>query len=336
MTYPDKTVYPVASCNDKDFQNLMHVYMDAVFYPNIYEHEEIFRQEGWSYKLDSPDGDLEYNGVVYNEMKGAFSSPEGVLDRVILNSLFPDTSYANESGGDPEFIPELTYEQFLNFHRKYYHPSNSYIYLYGDMDMKEKLQWLDREYLSRFDQIPLDSEIKYQKPFEKVKELEIEYSISSEETEEDNTYLSYNKVIGTSLDERLYLAFQILDYALLSAPGAPLKKALVDAGIGKDIMGSYDNGIYQPIFSVIAKNANLEQKEEFLSIIEGTLKDIVEKGIDKKALEAGINYHEFRFREADFGNYPKGLMYGLRCLTVGFMTKKNHSSTCRQFRLLTF
>ncbi|GKH31786.1 insulinase family protein [Muricomes sp. OA1] len=312
MTYPDKTVYPVASCNDKDFQNLMHVYMDAVFYPNIYEHEEIFRQEGWSYKLDSPDGDLEYNGVVYNEMKGAFSSPEGVLDRVILNSLFPDTSYANESGGDPEFIPELTYEQFLNFHRKYYHPSNSYIYLYGDMDMKEKLQWLDREYLSRFDQIPLDSEIKYQKPFEKVKELEIEYSISSEETEEDNTYLSYNKVIGTSLDERLYLAFQILDYALLSAPGAPLKKALVDAGIGKDIMGSYDNGIYQPIFSVIAKNANLEQKEEFLSIIEGTLKDIVEKGIDKKALEAGINYHEFRFREADFGNYPKGLMYGLQ------------------------
>ena len=312
MTYPDKTVYPVASCNDKDFQNLMHVYMDAVFYPNIYEHEEIFRQEGWSYKLDDADSKLEYNGVVYNEMKGAFSSPEGVLDRVILNSLFPDTSYANESGGDPDFIPELTYEQFLDFHRKYYHPSNSYIYLYGDMDMEEKLLWLDKEYLSKFDKISVDSEIKYQEPFEKVKELEMEYSISSEESEEDNTYLSYNKVIGTSMDEKLYLAFQILDYALLSAPGAPLKKALVDAGIGKDIMGSYDNGIYQPIFSVVAKNANLEQKEEFLSIIEGTLKDIVEKGIDKKALEAGINYHEFRFREADFGNYPKGLMYGLQ------------------------
>ena len=312
MTYPDKTVYPVASCNDKDFQNLMHVYMDAVFYPNIYEHEEIFRQEGWSYKLDDADSKLEYNGVVYNEMKGAFSSPEGVLDRVILNSLFPDTSYANESGGDPDFIPELTYEQFLDFHRKYYHPSNSYIYLYGDMDMEEKLLWLDKEYLSKFGKISVDSEIKYQEPFEKVKELEMEYSISSEESEEDNTYLSYNKVIGTSMDEKLYLAFQILDYALLSAPGAPLKKALVDAGIGKDIMGSYDNGIYQPIFSVVAKNANLEQKEEFLSIIEGTLKDIVEKGIDKKALEAGINYHEFRFREADFGNYPKGLMYGLQ------------------------
>lgn len=312
MTYPDKTVYPIASCNDKDFQNLMHVYMDAVLYPNIYKHEEIFRQEGWSYKLDDAESKLEYNGVVYNEMKGAFSSPEGVLDRMILNSLFPDTSYANESGGDPEVIPKLTYEQFLDFHRKYYHPSNSYIYLYGDMDMEEKLDWLDKEYLSKFDKIEVDSEIRYQKPFDAVKEIEMEYSISSEESEEDNTYLSYNKVIGTSLDEKLYLAFQILDYALLSAPGAPLKKALVDAGIGKDIMGSYDNGILQPIFSVIAKNANLEQKEDFLKVIENTLKDIVENGINKKALEAGINYHEFRFREADFGNYPKGLMYGLQ------------------------
>ena len=311
MTYPDKTVYPVASCNDKDFQNLMHVYMDAVFYPNIYQHDEIFRQEGWSYKLDEPDGKLEYNGVVYNEMKGAFSSPEGVLDRVILNSLFPDTSYAYESGGDPEEIPNLTYEQFLDFHRKYYHPSNSYIYLYGDMDMEEKLKWLDENYLCEFDAAEVDSEICFQKPFDKMIEVEKTYSISSEETEEENTYLSYNKVIATSLDEKLYQEFQILDYALLSAPGAPLKKALMDAGIGKDIMGSYDNGIYQPIFSIIAKNAEPQQKEQFVQVIEDTLRKIVEDGIDRKALEAGINYHEFRFREADFGNYPKGLMYGL-------------------------
>ena len=312
MTYSDKTVYPIASCNDKDFQNLMHIYMDAVFYPNIYEHEEIFRQEGWSYRLDEEEGKLQYNGVVYNEKKGAFSSPEGVLDRVIQNSLFPDTSYANESGGDPDVIPELTYEQFLNFHRKYYHPSNSYIYLYGNMNMEEKLDWLDKEYLCKFEMDPVDSEIRYQEPFDRVKEMEITYSISSEESEEDNTYLSYNKVIGTSLDEKLYLAFQVLDYALLSAPGAPLKKALVDAGIGKDIMGSYDNGIYQPVFSVIAKNANLDQKQAFVETVEGTLRRIVEQGIDRKALEAGINYHEFRFREADFGNYPKGLMYGLQ------------------------
>ena len=312
MTYPDKTVYPVASCNDKDFQNLMHVYMDAVFYPNIYQNDKTFRQEGWSYHLDDPDGELTLSGVVYNEMKGAFSSPEGVLDRVILNSLFPDTSYANESGGDPEVIPELTYEQFLDFHRKYYHPSNSYIYLYGDMDMEEKLRWLDEKYLSDFDQIEVDSEIRNQQPFTEMKEIVQEYSIASDENISDNTYLSYNKVIGTSLDEKLYLAFQILDYALLSAPGAPLKKALLDAGIGKDIMGSYDNGVYQPIFSVIAKNANMEQKEEFIRVIEDTLKNIAENGIDRKSLRAGINYHEFRFREADFGNYPRGLMYGLQ------------------------
>lgn len=314
MTYPDKTVYPVASCNDKDFQNLMHVYMDAVLYPNIYEHEEIFCQEGWSYQLESLDEKLEYNGVVYNEMKGAFSSPEGVLDRVVLNTLFPDTSYANESGGDPEVIPELTYEQFLDFHRKYYHPSNSYIYLYGDLDIEEKLNWLDKEYLSDFDMETVDSEILFQKPFSEMAEVEIPYSIASEESEEDNTYLSYNKVIGTSLDRELYMAFQILDYALLSAPGAPLKKALTDAGIGKDIMGSYDNGIYQPIFSVISKNANVEQKEAFVKMIEDVLSDIAKEGIDKKALEAGINYHEFRYREADFGNYPKGLMYGLQLM----------------------
>ena len=312
MTYPDKTVYPVASCNEKDFQNLMDVYMDAVLHPNIYKHEEIFRQEGWNYHLEEADGELSYNGVVYNEMKGAFSSPDGVLDRMILNSLFPDTTYANESGGDPDVIPELTYEEYLNFHRTYYHPSNSYIYLYGNMDMEEKLNWLDQEYLSAYDKKEVDSEIHLQKPFEKMHDITKPYSIASNESTEDNTYLSYNKVIGTSLDEKLYLAFQILDYALLSAPGAPITKALLEAGIGKDISGSYDSSTYQPIFSIVAKNANEEQKAEFVKVIEDTLKGIVENGMDKKALEAGINYHEFRYREADFGGYPKGLMYGLQ------------------------
>ena len=314
MTYPDKTVYPVASCNDKDFQNLMHVYMDAVLYPNIYNHDKTFRQEGWSYKLDEKDGELSYNGVVYNEMKGAFSSPEGVLDRVVLNTLFPDNCYANESGGDPEVIPQLTYEQFLDFHRTYYHPSNSYIYLYGDMDMEEKLRWLDEEYLCHYDKKDVNSEIHLQKPFDEVQEKTFEYSIASDESTEENTFLSYNKVIGTTLDRELYQAFEILDYALLSAPGAPLKKALTDAGIGKDIMGSYDNGVYQPIFSVVAKNAEESQKDEFVKVIEDVLRDQVKNGINQKALLAGINYNEFRYREADFGNYPKGLMYGLQVM----------------------
>ena len=229
MTYPDKTVYPVASCNDKDFQNLMHVYMDAVFYPNIYEQDKTFRQEGWSYKLDAPDEELKLSGVVYNEMKGAFSSPEGVLDRVILNSLFPDTSYANESGGDPEVIPDLTYEQFLDFHRKYYHPSNSFIYLYGDMDMEEKLRFIDKEYLSKYDTLEIDSEIKMQKPFDKPAEVESYYPISDGESEEDNTILSWNVVLDTTLNKEEVLAFQVLDYVLMTMPGAVLKQKIIDS-----------------------------------------------------------------------------------------------------------
>lgn len=314
MTYPDKTVYPVASCNDQDFQNLIHVYMDAVFYPNIYDRKEIFQQEGWHYELEEPEGELTLNGVVYNEMKGAFSSPEGVLDREILASLYPDTTYANESGGDPDAIPELKYSEFLDFHSRYYHPSNSYVYLYGNCDMAEKLTWLDQAYLGKYDKLPIDSQVKLQKPFEKMAQVTRSYSISGEESLEHNTYLSYNKAVGTTLDARLYLAMQVVEYVLLSAPGAPLKQALLDAGIGKDILSSYDNGIRQPMFSIIAKNADACQKEAFVETIERTLSRIAEEGMDPRALEAGINYFEFRYREADFGNYPAGLMYGLQVL----------------------
>lgn len=312
MTYPDKTMYPVASCNDKDFQNLMDVYLDAVLHPNIYEREEIFRQEGWSYSIESPEAELKYNGVVYNEMKGAFSSPEGVLNREILSSLYPDTSYGNESGGDPDYITDLRYSDFLDFHKKYYHPSNSYIYLYGAMDFKEKLEWLDKEYLSEYEAQAIDSELRDQLPFTSVKEVEKEYSISEGETEEDNTYLSYNLSVGKSLDKNLAIAFQILEYALISAPGAPLKQALLDAGIGKDILGGFDSSVKQMLFSIVAKNSNLDKKDKFIEIIKETLKKLVEGGLDKNALKAGINYFEFRYREADYGRFPKGLMYGLQ------------------------
>lgn len=311
MTYPDKTMYPVASCNDQDFKNLMHVYLDAVLFPNIYEKEEIFRQEGWHYELEDVNGPLTLNGVVYNEMKGAFSSPEDVLDREIFNSLFPDTPYGVESGGDPACIPDLKYSEFLSFHSRYYHPANSYIYLYGDMDMEERLDWLDREYLSKYDEIPVDSKIPRQQPFKQVKELEMEYPVSDNETEEGNSYLSYNVVVGDSLDVEMCTAFEVLDYTLLSAPGAPLKQALLDAGIGKDILGSYEDGIYQPFFSIVAKNTKPEDKERFVALIQDTLKEIVEKGVDQKAIAAGIHYMEFRFREADFSSFPKGLMYGI-------------------------
>ncbi len=314
MTYPDKTIYPVASCNSKDFQNLMEVYLDAVFHPNIYQHREIFCQEGWHYEMEDLESPLTINGVVYNEMKGAFSSPDEVLSREIFKALYPDTSYAYESGGDPEAIPDLSYEQFLAFHQKYYHPCNSYIYLYGDMDMEEKLNWMDQEYLSKFEKIQIDSKIKLQKPFGKTREVEIPYPIASGEPLEDNTYLSYNVSTGTILDKTLYVAFDILDYALLSAPGAPLKQALLDAKIGKDIMASFDNYSLQPMLSIVAKNSNPERKEEFLSIIQRVLKEQVAHGINKKSLLAGINSFEFRYREADFGSYPKGLLFGIKCL----------------------
>lgn len=314
MTYPDKTVYPIASCNDKDFANLMNVYLDAVFHPNIYKKEEIFKQEGWHYELENADAPVTINGVVYNEMKGAFSSPESLLDSVILQSLFPDTTYRYESGGDPDVIPKLTHEAYLDFHRRYYHPCNSYIYLYGDMDMEERLDFLDREYLSRYETIGLDSKVAVQQPFEAPVTMTRPYSITSSDTMENNTYLSYNAVVGTNLMQELSQAFDILDYALLSAPGAPLKQALLDAGIGKDVMGGFDNSCLQPVFSVVAKNANSSDRERFVSVIEDTLRDIVKNGLNKKALLAGINSSEFAFREADYGRYPKGLMYGLDCL----------------------
>ena len=314
MTYPDKTVYPVASCNDKDFHNLMDVYMDAVLHPNIYKEEKIFRQEGWHYELESKDAPLIYNGVVYNEMKGAYSSPESILDSVTQKTLFPDTCYGKDSGGDPVHIPELSYEKFLDFHKTYYHPSNSYIYLYGDMDMAEKLNWLDEEYLSHYEERPVDSRIREQKAFEAPVEREFSYSITEGESEGDATYLSVNTVVGDDLDPKLYVAFQILEYTLLDAPGAPLKQALIDAGIGKDVMGGYENGILQPYFSVIAKDANKEQKGEFLAIVKGTLRKLADQGINRKSLLAGMNYFEFKYREADYGSAPKGLMYGLQCL----------------------
>lgn len=314
MTYPDKTVYPVASCNDQDFKNLMDVYLDAVFNPNITKYEEIFKQEGWHYELTGKDDELKINGVVYNEMKGAYSSPDEVLSSQIYRSLFPDNTYSKDSGGNPEYIPKLTYEAYLDFYHKYYHPSNSYIYLYGDMDVVERLEWLDKEYLSLYDYKKVNSEINKQPAFDEIKNVEAQYSITMDDSQENKTYLSYNRVVGDTLDEMLYQAFDVLDYALVSSPGAPVKQALIDAGIGDDVYGSYDAGILQPVFSFVAKNANAFQADEFESIIENTLKEVVKTGINKEALLAGINSSEFKFREADFGQFPKGLLFGLNCL----------------------
>ena len=316
MTYPEKTLYPIASYNERDFKNLMEVYLDAVFYPNITKYREIFMQEGWHYELASEDAPLTINGVVYNEMKGAYSSPDEVLETAIMEALFPDNTYSKNSGGNPEKIPELTYEQYLAFYHKYYHPCNSYIYLYGDLDITERLIWLDEEYLSHYDadEVEVNSKIKLQKPFAKVVSERRTYPITEEEPEEKHTYLSYNKVVGTVLDRELYQAFSVLDYVLVSAPGAPVRQALIDAGIGEDVYGSFEDGMLQPMFSIVAKNADEADRDRFVEIIEKTLQKLVKEGLNQDALLAGINSAEFRFREADYGQFPKGLLYGLQCM----------------------
>ena len=311
MTYSDKTLYPVASLNKKDFHNLMHVYLDGVFYPNIFDKKEIMMQEGWHYEYDEEEQCLKYNGVVFNEMKGVYSSAEEILYRLIAQSLLPDTCYGFESGGDPECIPDLSYEEFLDFHRQYYHPSNSYIYLYGDMDAAYELDFIDKEYLSKYDYLEIDSRITDQKEFEKPQYISSEYSLADAEEEKNNTYLSYNVCIGKSVDKKLACAINVLDHALLGSAGAPLKTALIDAGIGKDIFSSYDDGINQPTFSIIAQNANKEDEEKFIKIIDDTLTDICKNKINRKSLLASISYFEFKHKEGNYGRFPKGLMLGL-------------------------
>ena len=313
MTYPDKTVYPVASCNDQDFKNLMSVYMDAVLKPNIYKEEKIFRQEGWHYETDE-EGNLIINGVVYNEMKGAFSSPDDVLSRETFSSLYPDITYGVESGGDPKNIPDLTYEAFLDFHRRYYHPVNSYIYLYGNADMEERLDWLDKEYLDKYERIDIASEVGVQKAFDKPVYINKPYPITDDESDEKQTYLSYNAVVGDVMDPELYIAFQMIDYALVGAEGTPLRKALLDAGIGTEINSQYENGIYQPYYSIVAKNADESDLKEFERIISEALDRVYKEGFDENALLACVNSLEFRFREGDTGTYPKGLLYGLKAM----------------------
>ena len=309
MTFPDKTIYPVASCNEQDFKNLMDVYMDAVLYPNIHSKEEIFKQEGWHYELDSKEGELTYNGVVYNEMKGAFSSPDGILGRESLNSLFPDTAYGVESGGNPEYIPNLTYEKFKEFHKKYYHPSNSYITLYGNCNMEETLKWIDEEYLSNFDKIEIDSSLEVQKPFDKLREKVVLYPVSKEQGTENKTLMSYNVALQPATPACDLMAIDVITQVLLQAAGAPLVQALLEEKIGDVVTGSFDSGILQPVFSITTKNTNESEKEKFVNKIEEKLAEYVKNGLNKKALQAAINSYEFKLREADYGGMSKGLIY---------------------------
>ena len=312
MTFSDKTVYPVASRNEKDFFNLMDVYLDAVLHPRIYEEPMIFMQEGWHHELFDEKDPVIYKGVVYNEMQGAYSSPERILGDEIDKSLYPDTCYRFSSGGKPEVIPELSYEEFLNFHKKFYHPSNSYIYLYGNGDIEKQLKFIDEEYLSEFDKTEIDSEIYIQLPFQERKEAIAYYPILKDEPEENRSYLSLNYVLGENIDPELYLMTNIIGLLLIDMEAAPLKKALIEAEIGEDIFSMTTGGI-QPGFSIVAKNSSMGKKEEFERVVLDTLNKLVEEGIDRKLIEASINLIEFNLREAM--RFPtKGLIYNMQAL----------------------
>lgn len=314
MTYPDKTVYPVASRNAKDFRNLEDVYLDAVFNPAMIYTPEILMQEGWHYEIENPDAPLIYSGVVYNEMKGALSSPDAILGRKSMHELFPQNCYGFESGGDPEAIPNLTQEDFADFHRKFYHPSNSYIYLYGDVDIDEQLEYLDREYLSAFEKIDVDSEILQQPIFSEMKRVEDVYPVGEEEPTDEKTFLSLNFLTGDIKDSTTILGLEILNHALFTTPAAPLKKILIDSKLGKDVDSGLEEDLCQPAFNVTLNGSEKDRAEKFFDLVISEMKKLVENGIDKTLLQASINLIEFRLREADFGLAPKGLIYGLRSL----------------------
>lgn len=313
MTFPDKTMYPVASRNAVDFKNLMDVYLDAVFFPNMLTDEQVLMQEGWHYELESPDAPLTYCGVVYNEMKGVFSSPDSQLERRVMENLFPDTTYGVESGGDPDDIPNLTQEAFAAFHAKYYHPSNSYIFLYGDMDIDATLAFIDGEYLSKFTKESIDSAIGRQAPVPSVVKT-YPYGIAKEEKTEHKTLHSLTYVVDDALDPTLGLAFKVLTYVLLLSPAAPLKKALVDAGVGKDISGDFQDGLLQPLWGISVNGSDPDKQDKILPVVRRVLGDMVKEGIDKTLLEGALNRIEFTLREADFAGRPKGLIYGIRCM----------------------
>ncbi|MBR5349590.1 MAG: insulinase family protein [Lachnospiraceae bacterium] len=315
MTYPDKTIYPVASCNAKDLNNLMSVYMDAVFHPNIYKNKAFFLQEGWRYELTDREAPLTLNGVVYSEMKGAFSAPDEWLSYETSRRLFPNHTYGIESGGLPEAIPDLTYEDFLKFHSVFYHPSNSYICLYGNLDFTERLEYMDREYLSKYDRIFPNSEIPLQQPLAEVVRDNAYYGITREEKIEHNTYLSWARVFPEIKDPVMLSAWDILEDLLLNSSGAYLRDALAKAGIGANCYGGIGTYRRQPTFEVVAQSAETDQRDAFEEVIVSTLKDLVANGIPKRKLQASINSYEFRARELDYGRTPRGLRITINMLS---------------------
>ncbi len=319
FTSKDFTMYPVASMNEKDYFNLMHVYLDAVFNPLIYKDTRILKQEGWHYELSDKDHPIEYRGVVYNEMKGAFSNPMRELWYQVFKNLFPDNSYGYESGGYPAAIPTLTQEMFIDFHKKYYHPENSYIFLYGDSDLEKELAFIDSAYLSKYVKANNHITVKDQKPFGTMKDITCPYPVLEGSNTENQTYLSLNWVIGQNTDQALTMALDVLCEVLVNQESAPVRLALQKAGIGKEVSASSSN-VKQNVFQIIVQNAKSGEEKKFHDLVTATLTEVVQKGLNKNEIEGVINRKEFQLKEGN--DAQKGITY-LNQLLAGWFFVDN-------------
>ncbi|HDR16576.1 MAG TPA: peptidase M16 [Desulfobacteraceae bacterium] len=312
FTYPDRTCYPVASQHIEDFYNLVDVYLDAVFYPRL--TPQIFMQEGWHYEFDPEEG-LSLKGVVYNEMKGAYSSPDNLLAEYSLQSIFPDTPYGLDSGGDPKVIPELTFEQFSSFHSRFYHPSNARFYFCGDDPSDRRLAVLD-EYLREFDHLHVDSSIPAQPRFSAPKRLTRSFAAGEQEPSAPRGMVTVNWLLSENTDVDANFSMHVLEYILLGMPGSPLRKALIDSGLGEDLAGEgLGAELRQSYFSTGLKGVRLEKLEAVEPLVLQTLASLAENGIDPETIEAALNTIEFKLRENNTGRFPRGLILMLRAVT---------------------
>lgn len=314
ITYPDKTCYPVASQNLKDFYNLTDVYLDAVFHPRLTPF--IFQQEGWHYEMDKEDNPLKIKGVVFNEMKGAYSSPDTLINEYSMRSLFPDNAYGLDSGGDPRHIPNLTFEQFMEFHARYYHPSNARIFFYGDDDTEQSLAIVDG-YLKEYDRIEIESGISLQSAFKGPKQMIRSFAAGEDSGRPPKGMITLNWLLPETSQKELNLAMHILVYILLGMPGSSLRKALIESQLGEDLVGEgLESELRQMYFSIGLKGIDMDNADSIHDLIINTLKELHEKGIDFETIKAALNTVEFRLRENNTGAYPRGLSLMLRAMTT--------------------
>ncbi|MGI6509661.1 MAG: insulinase family protein [Erysipelotrichaceae bacterium] len=308
MTFPDKTVYPVSSRNDKDFRNLIRVYLDAVFNPLCLKNENIFRQEGWHYEINDKEEPIIYKGVVYNEMKGAYSTAESMATEFLLNEMFPDNCYQYSSGGNPDMIPELTYEEFKASHAKYYHPTNSMIFLDGRMNLDEILGIIDAEYLAGYTENAQVDKINKQKPI--VKDVVVkEYAVPAHIDTTNKAIASFGFGLADFDDYEVNTAFQIISNVLAENNESVLVKAILEKGLAENVMVGVDTFLLQPSFYMLINNTEKEKYDEIVSTIKEVLEKLVKEGLNKDELTANLNKMEFSNKERDFGYAPKGIIY---------------------------